>query len=313
LGIIERPVYLASEPSHLFAILAEPAGAKSDLGVVMLHARNRTNTANRNRSGVWLSRAFAARGVRSIRFDFHGCGDSTGEGVTGLTRQAGMDVLTAARQLVDAGCSRIVLTGNCYGAMAGLMVANEIPQLVAISMMNPPFASLKFPGQTKKLDHSRWITVIRTALHTRVFRLLATSPEYRKFIVVRARRRYSNARLRRKAPGTAPAPAVLPPPGQFGSTAVAARMSGAEWAVWKLQPLVDRGVQVRMFVDQHEKLYRDFEELKKKELGDLIANSGGLVRTVTAPNTRHGMQISLEGQAFVASEIVAWVEELATA
>lgn len=309
-GLVEYPMYLESGPTHLFAILAEPTGPASDLGVVLLHPRNRTNTANRSRSGVWLARAFAARGVRSVRFDFHGSGDSTGVGVSGVSKQAGLDVLTAVRCLVDAGCSRIVLAGNCYGSMAGLMVAHEIPELIAMSMMNPPFASLKFPGQTKKAEHGTWDAVLRAIFTKQVFRLLSTSPEYRRFVVNRARRRFGRAMAaRRRAKDKAapqPAPAA---PAETGPPAPKP-MPGSQWAVAKLQPIVDRGVHVRMFVDQHKKLYKDFEELKKKDLGDLIANSGGLIETVVAPNTRHGMGVSLEGQTFVLSEIVAWVEEL---
>jgi alpha/beta superfamily hydrolase len=311
-GLRERPVFLESGPQRLFAILAEPeTPSPSRVGVVMLHARNRTHTANRNRSGVGLSRAFAKIGVASIRFDFHGSGDSTGDGANGLVRQAGLDVITAAQCLADAGYDRIVLSGICYGAMAGLMVGREIPGLVGVSMLNPPFASLKKPGQTRKLSHNRLDSVLKTAMRKEVFRLLARDPEYRRFVATRARRRLVLMVSRTDdTPGQQASPPEIPPVGEYGDAAVRERMSGAQWAVAKLQPLVEAGVQVRMFVDQHEKLYRDFEQLKEKELGDLIEQSNGRVRTVVAPDTKLGMQTSLGGQAFVAHAVVDFVSEV---
>lgn len=122
---------------QLFGILARPE-MTSDLGVVIIVGGPQTRVGS-HRQFVLLSRALAAAGYPTLRFDYRGMGDSSGsqrdfEAVTQDIRAA-VDALQAASPAVK----RIVLWGLCDAAAAALLYCDETrdARIAGLCLLNP--------------------------------------------------------------------------------------------------------------------------------------------------------------------------------
>lgn len=120
----EFPVFVPAADEHLGAVVCAPAGRGRDLGVVLLTGANFTRV-HRNDMWVRLARTLAARGYPSIRFDYHGVGDSSGSlDRYDLETPFEDDVLAAARFLQRAaGVRHLALVGTCFGGRSALAAA----------------------------------------------------------------------------------------------------------------------------------------------------------------------------------------------
>ena len=119
----EHPVFVPAGGERLAAVICAPAGEVEDLGVVLLTGGNYTRT-HRNRMWVRAARELAARGVPSIRFDYHGVGDSTGRVVLQLEEPLDTDANGAADLLRRAtGVSRLAFVATCFGGRTAMAAA----------------------------------------------------------------------------------------------------------------------------------------------------------------------------------------------
>lgn len=89
-------------------------------------------------AAVRVSRALAALGVATLRFDFTGLGDSQGE-----FAQAGFsgdvaDVVSAASAMAAQGLSPALLIGHSLGGAAVLAAARDIPDAKAVAVIGAP-------------------------------------------------------------------------------------------------------------------------------------------------------------------------------
>ncbi len=115
--VVERAVRLG--PLGLFGILTEPEGAPLGPTVLLLNA-GLIHHIGPARLWVSLARRFAAAGMRCLRFDLSGLGDSPvrpGQPPhVGYPLEAAEDVASAAEALCPGHHGDVVLTGLCAGA-----------------------------------------------------------------------------------------------------------------------------------------------------------------------------------------------------
>ncbi len=143
-GIRETPLTIEQSFGRLTAIVAEPLGsAQSELCAVLLNA-GAVRRSGPNRMWVETARRWAARGVRTVRFDVEGIGDADGETTpypqNGSLYAPKLVVQVAATldQLSERGLgTSFMLVGLCAGAYWSLQLALEDARIAAAVMVNP--------------------------------------------------------------------------------------------------------------------------------------------------------------------------------
>ena len=142
-GLRETPIAIAQPCGELFGILAEPAGERADVCVVLLNAGALTH-AGPNRMWVETARRWAAQGVPSLRLDLEGIGESDGDerAYTDVgafyTEELIPQVLAALDDLAARGLpQRFILLGLCSGAYWAFHAALRDDRILAAYLLNP--------------------------------------------------------------------------------------------------------------------------------------------------------------------------------
>ncbi|MBR8411265.1 alpha/beta hydrolase [Burkholderia cenocepacia] len=143
-GSVERVIRMGTQP--LIGVLCEPADdAMRLVAPTLLIANTAANPRTADgRLAVRLARSLAARGIRSLRFDSSGIGDSSlrardDQSDIPYSDQMIDDMICAARWLKEAGHHRIVTFGICSGAYASLHAAARGALAGAITINLPVF------------------------------------------------------------------------------------------------------------------------------------------------------------------------------
>jgi len=172
--VSEHPLFVPHGEEHLAALLtmpdAEPAGL-----VVLLTG---IGAPRSHRFQMWtvLARRLADLGLASIRFDYHGMGDSTGDAfVWGVdwTDVVPAEVLAVAREgLRLSGTDRVAVVGNCAGAELALRLAVDMPECVgALCILLAVLEKTKVTAMRRRLGATRLVKALRRVRGTA--RLLA--------------------------------------------------------------------------------------------------------------------------------------------
>ncbi len=208
-GVAETARYLRSGPEAVFAVLTEPAVSPADVGVVLAHSGANNFSAHRNGTWTALSRRLARDGVRSLRFDFAGTGESSGEFALTLAGQPVTDATVAMDALRAAGCRRLVVVGSCFGAIPSVVASAARSDVSGVILVSPPLA-LSGAGRMASLRERAGEMLSPAAL-----RLLAANRQYRRWYLARlatlARTRAAVA-LTRLGTRTRPEPAAAAGP-----------------------------------------------------------------------------------------------------
>jgi len=134
----EYPVFVPAGGERLAAVVCAPTGDVEDLGVVLLTGSNYTR-AHRNRMWVRAARQLAERGICSIRFDYHGVGDSTGRVVMELEVPFDDDANGVADLLkAAAGVSRLAFVATCFGGRTAMAAAAGREDVVSVTVFPLP-------------------------------------------------------------------------------------------------------------------------------------------------------------------------------
>src|SRR5215510_9452920 len=122
----EEPAYFTSGEETLFGLLTRPEIGTAGSALLMVPGAERLGY--RNRVGVMVAHRLAARGHQVFRFNYHGCGDSTGmAGQFGLDDLFTEDVVAAADWLRGRGVERVLYFGSCFGAHTAVAAAAQEP------------------------------------------------------------------------------------------------------------------------------------------------------------------------------------------
>ena len=132
-GVTERFVRIDCDGEQCLGILATPGEGRSTTGVVIVVGGPQTRVGS-HRQFVTLARALAAARYPTLRFDYFGTGDSSGELTSATALDWKADIFAAAQELKDAaGVRRISIVGFRLGAaLAASAVADglEVKDLV---------------------------------------------------------------------------------------------------------------------------------------------------------------------------------------
>jgi alpha/beta superfamily hydrolase len=123
----EYPVFIACEGKHIAAIVAIPDETPE---AVVLFTTGGGGTLRSQRFRLWTraARKLADRGIASVRMEFAGVGDSTGDVAMGFRNLPVDDVVRVAEFAMSVtGTSRLGMCGNCGGARASLKAAASLP------------------------------------------------------------------------------------------------------------------------------------------------------------------------------------------
>lgn len=206
---LECAMYLDSGSETVFALHTAPAPTTpaSSVGVVLAHSGANNFSAHRN--GVWtsISRRLAQAGIPSLRFDFAGTGESSGDLVLGVTGQPVSDVVAAMNALRSAGCQALLIVGSCFGAIPSIAAAAGRGDVAGLVLFSPP---LVLPGRSRIGSVRERIAEV---INLPTARLVVTNGDYRRWFfarlvsIVRTRVSVKLQRLMRRSlptPGAAP-------------------------------------------------------------------------------------------------------------
>lgn len=126
-------------PNRLFAVETRPSGGSDDLPMVVMHNGSAEHRIGTSRYQVELARRLAARGIRSLRVDRRGTGESGGVTVDEphlLYSQQWLD--DGADVLADLALPRqkVGIVGMCVGSWVGLVSAPDEVAFVAALAVN---------------------------------------------------------------------------------------------------------------------------------------------------------------------------------
>lgn len=140
----------------LVGILAEPVGATSELGVVIVVGGPQYR-AGSHRQFTLLARHLAAHGHATLRFDYRSMGDSPGETRDFLAAQDDIEAAIQALMNARPAVRKIALWGLCDGASAILMYleATRDPRVEGVALLNPWVRSAATLARTH-VKHYYW-------------------------------------------------------------------------------------------------------------------------------------------------------------
>jgi len=138
----QQPVVFTSRKGvRLFGILTTPAGAASELGVILLSPGVKMRVGPQ-RLYRRMARVFASMGLPVLSFDFEGLGDSEGALKEELLKDVynHIEVGRFVDDTVDAmnwmhqhlGTKRFILSGLCGGAITGLLTGSRDPRVAGL-------------------------------------------------------------------------------------------------------------------------------------------------------------------------------------
>ncbi|MEZ4360738.1 MAG: alpha/beta fold hydrolase [Kofleriaceae bacterium] len=222
-GEVWEDVVKLGREGALLGIVTHPAREDRERPIVMFLNAGVLHRVGPHRLHVALARRLAQRGLRSIRLDLGGLGDSPATATSGsFVEGAVADVRAAMTDLErQFQTKRFVIFGLCSGADNGLAAAAEDDRVVGLVLLDPPSYATRRATLRKAARRVRELGSAREV--ARWGMNLAVRQVRRRVAALRAR-------LGPTPPAEAPAPGREAPP--------------QESLRRTLQALVDRGVAV---------------------------------------------------------------------
>ncbi len=146
----ERPLQFCCTDQHLLGILNSAAGSNSDLGVLILVGGPQYRVGS-HRQFTLLARHLASQGLPSLRFDFHGMGDSSGEIPHFEAVEQDIAAALDAFQQAQPQITRFVLWGLCDAASAALLYwhARRDTRIHGLCLLNPWLRSAELQARVQ--------------------------------------------------------------------------------------------------------------------------------------------------------------------
>lgn len=137
---VEHPVYFAAGSETLMGVLTTASEPTHDVAALLATGGWHGTHTDRNRWFVDLARSLAVElGVASLRFDYHGVGESTGQpGRFRLDEPYTTDVCAAYDCLRAQGFARVLGVGHCFGAHSLLSALSEQRSMEGVALISMP-------------------------------------------------------------------------------------------------------------------------------------------------------------------------------
>lgn len=289
----ERPVFFDAGSEHLFGIITVPETHDRRIGVVMLSGGSSAETPGRNRIWVRLARRLAADGFTSIRFDYHGMGESTGRiGRVRLDEPFTEDATAAAALLREQGVEHIVLLGTCFGSRVAFAAGEAIDDLIGIATFPLPTRDMAMGERLTSLPLSWYV---RRAVSGRVARGMLDTE--RRAAYVRAGTRKLRAIRRRASRRNGPS---------TGRTLAFSWLSPSLRR--QAEQLVARHVAVLLMYGDDDDFFHDFT---RGNLEDAVTEAGGRLEVDVVEGKLHGLATRAM-QDHVVERVHAWLRDIGT-
>lgn len=292
--IEESPVFFEAGGFELFGVLARPE-RPNGVGVLIIQGGDTVNVSlMRNRMAVRMARDLATRGYLTLRFDYHGMGESTGTiGELRLSAPFTEDAAAAAATLRSQGAGPIVLVGACFSSRTALSTAPAIDDLAGVLMATPPIGSYeRREAVPERMARDKTLgEYAALALRARTLKRLL-DPARRAFYLEVARSKIRHVLKRAGAASRDPLWWV------------------SRELVEPLEAMVERHVPVLIAYGVDDPLLREFDRAAEGRMGEIIGRSAGRVRVARdLPGVIHGFP-SVEGQTAFLSLAHAWIDEV---
>lgn len=131
----EEPFFFECERERLLGIVAH-VDSSLDTGVLIIVGGPQYRVGS-HRQFTLLARQLAQAGVPTMRFDFRGSGDATGEQRTYEDIDADLGAAVDAFCLRAPGLKRVILWGLCGASSAALFYAYRDPRVAGLALVNP--------------------------------------------------------------------------------------------------------------------------------------------------------------------------------
>ncbi len=282
----ETPLFIDAPDGTLFGVLTQPVHAAPRSTVIHLRAGGQGPTSGRNRTTARLCRRLAEVGFESLRFDYHGVGDSAGQVARFRHDEPFVRDLTAClARLTQNGSSSFILIGDCFGARTALAIRERRIEAMVLLALHVRDAE-KVGGVTRPLvRHRSMLGYARRAVSLRMLKLLMTK-----------RHRYLNAvRGVLQAPAAAMSTDSVEPP--WVSRA----------AIEGFRSAVARGTKILLVNGTKDPGFEDFNRASAGTLGGILRSGKGLVEIETLDG-RVGAWTDVAIQAATIDLIAEWLE-----
>jgi exosortase A-associated hydrolase 1 len=167
----EEALVFGCGSDSLVGVLAIP-DAPASHGVLVLVGGPQYR-AGSHRQFTLLARDLAASGIASLRFDYRGMGDSSGEART--FESVNEDIACATDRLIQGvpAVEKVVIWGLCDAATAALLYAHRDPRVRGVVLVNPwvrtqqgiAQARLRHYYGARLLNTEFWSKLIRGEIH----------------------------------------------------------------------------------------------------------------------------------------------------
>jgi pimeloyl-ACP methyl ester carboxylesterase len=291
----ESRVLIPCGDAVLSAYITEPTVEPNGIMIVWLAGRWSVTSIGRSRVFVNLAREFAAKGYHSIRIDFLGLGESTGEEWEWhLDRLSLVEPAAIVTWLAENGYPDIVLAGTCGGARMALSAAPDFDNLLGLVLLAPPLREFKHGTNKASLPTKEFV---KRALDWDIIRGLTDAKRRRRYV------HQLQQRLRLFKEGRAKS--------RSGEAQPKERFQWVSRAVTEpLEALVDRGVPVLFFFGELDGYYDD---LKRGSNGGrlkwILDNAGDLVTIDTVPGRFFGLgEVEMRDETL--KSIDPWLEPI---
>ena len=137
---VGQPFHFGDPARPLFGLYHEPrAAARRDVGVVLCYPMAE-EYIRAHRSFRQLAFQLATAGLPVLRFDYHGCGDSSGAREDGHVGQWLRDIAVAVAELrTRANVTSVCLVGLRLGGALAMLAAAERNDVASLVLWDPVF------------------------------------------------------------------------------------------------------------------------------------------------------------------------------
>lgn len=161
-----QPFYFGRPDKSLFGIYHPPSGDRTrDCGIVICYPMGREYILG-YRALRQLAYQLTRAGFAVLRFDYYGCGDSSGDAHEGSVTQWMTDIETAIEEVKHRGdSSKICLIGARLGAGLGVLVGSQRSDVETIVLWDPVVDGKNYVTDLIA-QHQEWLNERTTELQT---------------------------------------------------------------------------------------------------------------------------------------------------